>query len=307
MSFSYWLRILTALTLQLLALAFASQLIFGVWSQYEANRNAYRAYQEKAEQDQKKTADDIAKDCEVIPQISPALRDCLRKAILAYQKNDTTNKDLQAQQDMAFWALITAIVGAGGLLISIGGVYLLFQSLRQTRTAITNDREIGEAQVRAYLSVESPEQHSIDIRPNQIFKAELKIKNTGQSPAYNVRYVAALMPLEYPLADTQVDLIGPDPDSIQRGVTIGASAETRIEAELTRALTAQEIVSVKSEGPTRLFAVAIVTYFDIFKREERKTKYCAYLTAGIAIVDPQSRKIGTKHEWALANVHNEAT
>ena len=99
----------------------------------------------------------------------------------------------------------------------------------------------------------------------------------------------------------------PDPDSIEQGGTLGANAESRIDAELTRPLTAQEIISVKSEGPTRLFAVVIVTYFDVFKREERKTKYCAYLTKGIEAVNPKNGRIYTKHEWALANTHNEAT
>lgn len=307
MSFSNWSRYVTIVVLQCAALFFIAQVGLGVWHQYELSRDAYRQYQHATKSDQDKAADEIASNCSVVTQVNPALRDCLREAVLAYQKKNNTNQDLEAQKDMAYWAFVTALVGGFGLLISVGGLYLLFQSLRQTRQAITNDRAIGEAQVRAYLTVESPEQHSPDIQPDRPISAELKIKNTGQSPAYNMRYIAALMPLQYPLADDQGDLLEPDPDSIQQGVTVGANADTRIDAELIKPLSAQDIISIKSEGPLRLFAVVIVTYFDVFKREERKTKYCAYLTKGIPIVDPLSRKVGTKHEWALANVHNDAT
>lgn len=308
MSFSNWSRYVTIIVLQGAALFFLAQVGLGVWHQYELSRDAYRQYQQRTESDQDKAADEIAQTCSVVAQVNPALRNCLRKAVQAYQKQDSTNQDLQAQKDMAFWALCSFVVSAGALIGSGIGLIFLYRSLRQTRQAISSDRTIGEAQVRAYLIVESPDLHFIgDIKAGEPFVAQLKIKNTGQSPAYDVRYLAALMPLDYPLADDQGDLLTPDPASIQRGVTIGAHAETRIEAGLIRTLTANDIQSVKNEGQTRLYAVAIVTYFDVFKGPERKTKYCAYMTAGIEFVNPKNGLHGVMHEWALANVHNEST
>jgi hypothetical protein len=278
----------------------------GVWSQYQTERDRYEAYQKRADDEAEKSADEIARNCTIIPLVNPALINCLRQQIQAYQKQDTTNKDLEAQQRMAYWAAVAALLSGLGLLVSVGGLILLFRSLRQTRQAISNDREIGEAQVRAYLAVESPEQHLGSIQAGKDFAIELKIKNTGQSPAYNMQYIAALMPLDYPLADDQGDLIEPDPASIQRGVMIGAGGDSRIDAELTRHIRPDEIKSITNEGALRLCAVVIVTYFDVFQRRQHKTKYCAYLTKGVPVLGPTGFVV-TKHEWALANVHNEAT
>jgi len=302
-----WLRYAAALTLQLLALAFALQAIVGVWSAYQNNLNGYREYQKRDGQDQRKAAEEIAQRCAALDQINPVLRECLREAIVGYQKTQHDDRDLQAQQEMAFWALVSAIVAACGLIVSMAGVGIVWQSLKQTRTAILNDREIGEAQIRAYLTVEPPTNSGLDkvgagITPSM----NLKIINTGQSPAYDVKYVAALMIEEYPLPIDQGDLLVPHPSSIEQGATVAAQAHIGAIAKLDQPMTGDESESVMNEGKQRLFAVCIVTYFDVFKRHMRKTKFCAHL---IKVGDPivSNGRVVHRYEWALANVHNDAT
>ena len=95
---------------------------------------------------------------------------------------------------MAYWAQALFWLSAVGAIISVTGIYLLFVSLRHTRTAIADTREIGEAQVRAYLSVsaddgEFPIIGYKTLRPS----AETKIRNYGASPAINCKTAAALM------------------------------------------------------------------------------------------------------------------
>jgi hypothetical protein len=295
------------LTLQVIALGAAGSVVVGVWSAYQENMEGYRQYQKRDGEDQKKTAEEIAQRCAGIDQINPALRECIREAIVGYQKTQHNDRDLQAQQQMAFWALVAAIIAACSLFVSIVGLGFIWQSLKQTRTAITNDREIGEAQVRAYLTVEIPDNHSYAPRPGKPFSAELHIKNAGQSPALRVRHLAGLMPLEFPLAANQGDLLEADPASIEQGSPIVSQGISRIEAKLEGTLTQEQIDSILAEGKTRLFAVVIVTYFDVFQRQERITKFCAYLTKGKSTFVNAVGTVVSRHEWALANTHNEAT
>ncbi len=202
------------------------------------------------------------------------------------------------------------MVSGGGLLISMVGLGFIWQSLKHTTIAISNDREIGEAQVRAYLSVNPPETHErsglTEIGPGKTPTLILKISNTGQSPAYDMKYVAALMVEEFPLPSNQGDLLAPDPASIQQGSTIAAQGHIRADAKLDSPLSADQVQSIMNDGKDRLFAVCIVTYFDVFKKIQRKTKFCAYLTKNgqISIAPNGNRIIG--YEWALANVHNDA-
>jgi hypothetical protein len=66
---------------------------------------------------------------------------------------------------------------------------LLIWSLRQTRQAISNDREIGHSQVRAYLTVEECGAWLIE---GDGIAVTVSIKNRGQSPARSVHFAVAV-------------------------------------------------------------------------------------------------------------------
>jgi hypothetical protein len=91
------------------------------------------------------------------------------------EKNRTT-RDLKAQEDMAKWAFAMIIVGGFELAITAVGVVLVLLTLWETR-------RIGEAQVRAYVSIKSAEIEYWGTWENPRIK--ITAFNSGQSPARN--------------------------------------------------------------------------------------------------------------------------
>ncbi len=92
----------------------------------------------------------------------------------------TSMEDTLAQWVMAFFTVIATGV-------SLFAVVLAYRSLRLTRDAVKINRELGQIQVRAFVTVGdiSVEKFGVGLRP----KIHLKIKNTGQSPANRFQFV----------------------------------------------------------------------------------------------------------------------
>jgi hypothetical protein len=168
--------------------------LWGFFEVRQANlehAQAYQSYTREAEAQQQEAADGIARECAVAP---PALlNECLREEIAAHQSRDTDNKDLEAQQEMAFWARWVVYVGFMGLPISMVGLAALVISLAQTRTAIRDTREIGEAQTRAYLHVRSVQVGPQALEPGNTIWVRVECENTGNSPALNLEAVATIV------------------------------------------------------------------------------------------------------------------
>lgn len=108
--------------------------------------------------------------------------------------------DLKAQQDMAVWALGMLIVTLWLSAITLIGVLFVGWTLRETRKAVraADDavdvtRDIGEAQVRAYVRITGgsvklvradPGMADQRVRP----KITIKVRNYGQSPAISFQW-----------------------------------------------------------------------------------------------------------------------
>lgn len=72
-------------------------------------------------------------------------------------------------------------------LLTLAAVVLIFLTLRDTRQILTDTRNIGEAQVRAYLGPHDPTLVQ-ELLPNGNLRAKISYKNTGQSPALKVTH-----------------------------------------------------------------------------------------------------------------------
>lgn len=150
------------------------------------NAEAYKQAVREAESAKRQTAQEIAAECAVPGAATDFIRECLADKVKAHGEQYTTSKDLEAQVNMAFWAKWMVYVGAVGIPISILGLFGLLLSLRQTRQAISTDREIGEAQVRAYLTIESV-LVSASVKEEGIWwHLDVRVYNCGQSPARKV-------------------------------------------------------------------------------------------------------------------------
>lgn len=168
------------LTLALVALVcaiFMAGVMYGLVSeQYAKVHQVNAAYQKNADADRKKANYEIAHACHGRDFIT--FRNCVSDKLEAYYKEQTTNEDLKAQKDMAFWAGWLLILTVFSILISLAGLYLLLDSLRQTRRSISDTREIGQAQVRAYITCISSEVEISD----GVVSLKPKFQNTGESP-----------------------------------------------------------------------------------------------------------------------------
>lgn len=267
-----WLRYLALVGLQALGLFAIAQIGVSVWSEYVDSSREYREYRQQAEAEQNKAAHEIASRCNIIFEPGQSLASCIAQEINAYQKQDTTDKDLKAQQDMALWGLGTVLVGALGLVISVGGLFMLWQSLNQTRQAISNDREIGHAQIRAYVSVFDFETIVTD-DPRPVIKTTIVFKNTGQTPAKKLRvnadWAAGETPFDETLHPHRVEKFD-GRGAVSSGATFFANLNTE-KGNFRRALGGGDIEKVIS-GEWKFWVFGVIEYVDVFN-EPRKTRF----------------------------------
>jgi hypothetical protein len=81
------------------------------------------------------------------------------------------------EDTLAQWVMMAFTIAAAGL---------LFHTLRATQQMATDTREIGQAQVRAYVTVDKVVL-TIKVRDGRVFwHFEINIRNSGQSPARQV-------------------------------------------------------------------------------------------------------------------------
>jgi hypothetical protein len=94
---------------------------------------------------------------------------------------------------MAFWAKLMFVATGVSVIVSVAGVLLIFQTLRQnglaTRIALRSLRQtqrsiqLTQSQIRAYVTISSMDL----VREGDVFKVKLILSNDGQTPARHVR------------------------------------------------------------------------------------------------------------------------
>lgn len=153
--------------------------------EYVANADTYAKHADQEIEDRCLILDD------------PAKAICIREVVDAHNETERAERDLVAQSDMALWALIMLSVTALMAIITALGVWFVWRTLLATQkmaedariaTAIT--REIGEAQVRAYISISRVSIAIDETAPHP--KLQVVVKNAGQSPARSVEVVVEI-------------------------------------------------------------------------------------------------------------------
>lgn len=142
---------------------------------------------------------------------------CIADTREAAANQERDEADLYAQRQMAVWAFLVAVTAFVSIPLSITGIYFVWRSLALNRDAVNAAtdsnkvaREIGEAQVRAYLTCISGDYR----QTRQSIICNIVIENTGQSPASEVTLEAFL----------SVVIMTDDPDHPRP--LIGAATET---------------------------------------------------------------------------------
>ena len=248
----------------------------GLWSLYETYRGDYERNQYRTILERREASESIASSCAVFDAPRSIVKQCLEEQLAAYQDRQGADYDLQAQRDMAFWAFWMVILGGVSLIVSSGGVWLVWQSLRHTREALINDRVMGQAQTRAYITIST---FQTGIWLDRI-KVEASFVNTGQTPARNIRFYIAWRSEEagpfldewHPQEVTAAEGRG----TLGAGLPMVGKIDTAKKIEdRDRSLSPEQIAAVR-EGNAEFWVYGIVEYEDVF-HQLRKTRYRYYM------------------------------
>jgi len=151
------------------------------------------AYQKNAEHDRRITSKEIAESCG--GRGGSAFLTCITEALETYYSKQATNEDLQAQQDMAFWAKWMMYISAATAAVTAAGVWYVARTLEETRRA---NEIMGEAYLtdqRPWLALRISSQKPLKIN-NLDVSIELAcfVKNIGKTPATIVNLRAIILP-----------------------------------------------------------------------------------------------------------------
>lgn len=183
--------------------------------------------------------------------------------------------DLAAQQKMAEDTAGMHLAAWAGVMSGLAGVLLLVWTLVETRNSVAVAREIGEKQTRAYVGLSK-----INCGGGHPFPTyTVVIRNSGQSPAKNLRFIIGWVPEEpkgkiMEFADDDFSKI-----DIEAGGKI----------KITRDLNGLVGASRKNffEGHFPLWVNGMIRYDDVFDREPRYTWFQFKLQG--STVDGESR------------------
>jgi hypothetical protein len=136
------------------------------------------------------------------------------------------------------------------------------ENTRIVREISERQGDLAMMQLRAYLSVRFGSIVPQDNATNYRFEVRLLLANTGQTPAHNVYYRAAVDILPLPLPDDFAFLL-PDPPMTSAGI-LGPQQIFSISANLNRMLSDDEIVEISTGERRRLYIYGTVSYYDAF-------------------------------------------
>lgn len=191
---------LVALTVLVLMVAVATGIIL---SEYAKVHSSNAAYQANAENDRRIASDEIAQACADARGVG--FRDCIGSKLEAHYRDQATNEDLQAQQDMAFWAVSLFGLGCAQLLVAMVGTYFVLRSLGQSAEGLrlANKAIVIENRPWVYLNPVSTSELVISSR-GAFSHITVEISNIGKSPAQRVHVDAG--PIYFGAEDPAADM-----------------------------------------------------------------------------------------------------
>lgn len=173
-------------------------------------------------------------------------------------------------------------------------VWLTFASLLglagtiwYARRSAVHTLDIGHAQVRAYIVIKPLEYNS------KTKLTRVSIKNTGQSPAQNVRHLMATSFLPWPVTEEPGDLVVPIAGQANPTTMIGYGLDSTTDAPWEDRTGVGDAKDICVYG--------IVNYDDVFGRSY-KHRFCARWTVTIHSDVSGYRE---EHKFELANFHND--
>mgnify|MGYP000630675295 CR=1 FL=1 len=166
----------------LIGLTFALGWSAGTSTSYYADRS-----DDYSQQHAGHTHERISREC---TGIDPSgVLQCIQEIVEASRDAERREYDLSAQEAMARWSLWTSIASLAGVAVSLLAVAGVYLSLGQTRQALTDNRAMGEAELRAYIGkgqLRWVSHWRIEDKKSIFWRFQLALTNTGATPTRNL-------------------------------------------------------------------------------------------------------------------------
>lgn len=155
-------------------------------SEYAKIHRANAAYQQNAEKDRAAASEEISRSC--FNSDFAIFSECITEKIATFYKQQATNQDLQAQQDMAYWAKALFFLGALQFILSSAGIYFIWRSLALNRDAVdvaTKTNKFAQVEREPLIAIEDIKLTLANISNGSArLGMEVKWRNAGGSAAY---------------------------------------------------------------------------------------------------------------------------
>lgn len=200
-------------------------------------------------------------EANILPCPSQTDNECILRALQSTREYQRAEANLNAQKDMAKWALAMVIISGAGTAVSLLGILFIADTLRATRKGNRINRRIGEAQSRAYLAAVSMK---LERTTTTHFKVIVEINNTGITPAWDLR-VSCVVRFEQINSGVVVNTFSVPSD--ENGVLTNHRREhpaaERREPHFNFVITEEQTTAI-SAGSWRIIGIVEIEYFDVF-------------------------------------------
>jgi hypothetical protein len=159
------------------------------------------------------------------------------------------------------------------LLVAVGGL-VGWQQISWMKKTIDSMEDTAQRQMRAYITIRENDIFSkpLEVFAGESFQAHVRFKNTGKTPAYDVRTSGVLCVIE---GELKKDFVFPVPE-IPEGastMTMGVFQKCSFVVKATENFGYPLIEDIKLEKSKRLFLFGKIVYKDAFNKD-RETFYC---------------------------------
>ena len=223
------------------------------------------------------------------PSDLAAIKDQIQSIVAALQaannktespeEKDRANRDLAAQEQIAAWAPAVFWVALAELIVTSAGVVIVWMTLQAAWEDISESRRIGQAQVRAYVSIKAVVvDFMTDFVPGlAVARINIVAKNHGQSPARNfvwrptLQFISGNQLRQRGIGETWVGIPG-------ASISAGDPFEDRF-VNTDMEMVAFSRTNISPSGDVLVRAMIEFSYVDVFDKMTTEVVYFSGITA----------------------------
>jgi hypothetical protein len=150
--------------------------------QYVKRHHVNVGYQQSAEADRRRANEEIAQTC--FQTDLTGFRDCISNHLETYYEQRANDEDLQAQQDMAYWAGAIFFLGLVQAGIAAAGIYYVAGSLKLTSESVQLANKAIAVENRPWVHLQADSVSDMFINATGVqTMIKVTVANLGNSPA----------------------------------------------------------------------------------------------------------------------------